>query len=714
MSTKNLKHSFFNVIMFLLLTFSTITSSSFAQENSRAIDSLIKNLDLASNKIDTLKIIFELCDAHDNYRDQLVYARFGVDIGERLRTKKYCALAYRNISKVHAKNNQLIEAIDWKLKEIDTWEINNYVVQLAQSYFELAKFYTKLGAGSKAQISFENALSIYESNNDITGVAQVKNGLGELHKNLNNLGISLEFYFQALDLAQKDSLFLQEANTMVKIGEIYTLKGDFPLANNFFTEAIKHFEAIQNPLGIAQTTNVLGDIYRQTGDLNQALAHYYQSIRLFEEANQLNASAEAYNNIGLVLERQNKFESARNNFIKSLDIKLENKLIYSVPRTYANLASIYGKLGNTSKANYYFDEGMAMAKRFEVKDELAYLFKKKSEFKERAGKSDEALQLFKKYLSYQDSILKNENNQRLAELQTIYSLGESEKENELLGLENQLLTKDKIDEQNRKVQLQVIIYSLVIIVLLVALLLANNYRKLQHIKRITARLKETNEELKKTLISKDEKELLLKEIHHRVKNNLQVINSLIRLQSSKIDDPAVIGLFQECEDRVKSMALVHEELYRTDDLSSVKLNEYISKLGNDLLQAYVIDKKIGFKHNVGIDFMGIDTLIPLGLIINEMITNSLKHGFKSDKIENPEIYIDIITNENQDCEMSIGDNGIGISDDVNLETPDTLGMDLILTLVSQLDGTITQDTTRSGTHYIVKFKNVDPRGIIHQ
>jgi len=128
----------------------------------------------------------------------------------------------------------------------------------------------------------------------------------------------------------------------------------------------------------------------------------------------------------------------------------------------------------------------------------------------------------------------------------------------------------------------------------------------------------------------------------------------------------------------------------------------------------VIDKKIGFKHNVGIDFMGIDTLIPLGLIINEMITNSLKHGFKSDKIENPEIYIDIITNENQDCEMSIGDNGIGISDDVNLETPDTLGMDLILTLVSQLDGTITQDTTRSGTHYIVKFKNVDPRGIIHQ
>ena len=325
MRIRHLKYSCLNTIKFLLLSFSIFTSGAFAQENSSSIDSLIKNLDLASNKIDTLKIIFELCEAHDKYQDQLVYARFGVDIGERLRTKKYCALAYRNISQVHAKNNQLIEAIDWKLKEIDTWKINNYVVQLAQSYFELGKFYTKLGAGSKAQISFENALSIYESKNNIEGVAQVKNGLGELHKNLNNLGNSLEFYFQALELAQKDSLFLQEANTMVKIGEIYTLKGDFLLAQNFFTDAVEHFEAIQNPLGIAHTTNVLGDIYRQTGDLNQALAHYYQSIRLFEEANQLNASAEAYNNIGLVLEKQNKFESARNNFIKSLEIKLVSR-----------------------------------------------------------------------------------------------------------------------------------------------------------------------------------------------------------------------------------------------------------------------------------------------------------------------------------------------------------------------------------------------------
>lgn len=714
MRTWWLYNLYFGAMKVFLVILSIITSCAFAQENNRVVDSLIRNLDLASNKVDTLKIIFELCEAHENYQDQIVYARFGVDIGERMRTKKYCALAYHNISQVHARNNHLIEAIDWKLKEVNTWETHNYVVELAQSYFELANYHSKLGSGSKAQISFEKALSIYESKNNVSGIARVKNGLGALHKNLNNLSNSLELYFQALELAQKDSLFLQEANTMVNIGEIYTLKGEFLVAQKFFNEAIERFKAIQNPLGIAKTTNILGDIYRQTGDLNQALTLYSQALNLFNETNNINAAAHAYSNIGLVMEGQNKLEAALNNFKKALDIKLNNNLIYSVPSTFANLATIYGKLGNTSKADYYFKEGIAMAIQFDVKDELAYLFKKKAEYKERDGKLYDALQLYKKYLSYEDSVLKNENNRRLAELQTIYSLGEIEKENELLGLENQLLTKDKIDEQNRKVQLQVIIYGLLIIVILVAMLLANNYRKLQYIKRITTRLKETNEELKKTLISKDEKELLLKEIHHRVKNNLQVINSLIRLQASKIDDPAVIRLFQECEDRVKSMALVHEELYRTDDLSSVKLTEYISKLGNDLLQAYVIDKTIGFKHDVGIDFMGIDMLIPLGLIINEMISNSLKHGFTSDKIENPEIYIDILTNEDQDCEMRIGDNGVGISDDINLENPDTLGMDLILTLVSQLEGTIILDDTRIGTHYIVKFKNVDPRDIIHQ
>ena len=691
-----------------------VTSLVYSQFDNLKIDSLLSELDGAKNKLDTLEIAFTLCDNHEKFDEKIVYAKFAIEISKTMRSGKFLALAYQNMSELHADNLYFQDAISWKSMEIEVWEKYNYKLELADSYYELAELNEKIGSSSDAQIAFEEALEIYEKMDAYKGVVRVKNSLGKLHRNLNDLANSLEFYFDVLDLERDQEMDVQEANTLLNIGEIYKLQKDFDQAQSFYQKAIEKYRVANSPLGIGKTTNNLGNIYLQKGDLNQALTYYNSALILFIEAGEETLMANAYNDIGLVKESQNKFNVALSNFEKSLELKLQNNLIYSVPSTYANIASVHGKLGNRKSAKLYFDKGIDMANKFVIQDELAYLFNKKAEYEEQNGNLGQALALFKQCLLYKDSATKKENARRIAELQTIYALGEIEEKNELLELKNQLLTKDKLDERNRKVQLQVVIYGLIIIVILVALLLANNYRKLKYIRSITAQLKETNEELTETLISKDEKELLLKEIHHRVKNNLQVISSLIRLQSSKVENTKVEGLFQECEVRVKSMALVHEELYRTDDLSSVNLTEYIRKLGNDLLDAYVIDKKIGFSYDVGVSFMGIDTLIPLGLMINEIISNSLKHGFKNNAIEDPEIYINIQFTDLKEYEMTIGDNGSGMSEDINFDFPETLGLDLILTLTDQLEGSVERIPKSKGTHYLVKFKDLDIRGIIHK
>jgi two-component sensor histidine kinase/Tfp pilus assembly protein PilF len=690
-----------------------ISCLAFSQAKSAPSDSLLIALDNADTQKEKIEITFQLIDSHDKIDEKLVYGKYALELSEDTRNKKYLAQSYEKMSIIYKLSNEPIEAINWKIKAITQWNNTGYKIELAKSHFGLGDLYDEIGSASDAQVSFENSLEIYQNENNFQGIAKVKNRLGILHKNLNDLTTALELYFEALQVEEEKGLPMLEAKTLLNIGVIYKLKDEHVLALKFYQKAIEKFKNINSPIGIAKTSNNLGNIYRKQGNNEQALTYYNRALDIFEELDNRSLMSMAYNNIGLVHRNKGKFELALTSFNKSLEIKLEENMIYGVPMTYSNLATVYGDLGQVKKAKAYFEKGFLMAKKYNIEDELAQLYNEMASFEESQGNSKEALRLYKQYLSYEDSIIKSENNKRMIELQTIYALSEIEKKNEILELENKKVTSEKKTKELEQGQLKIVIYFLIAFVLLGGLLLANYYRKLRYIKKITSDLENTNQELQETLISKEEKELLLKEIHHRVKNNLQVINSLLRLQSSKVDDEKIEELFKECEARVKSMALVHEELYKTDNLSSVNIREYVDKLGNDLMQAYALDKEIKFISRVDINFMGIDTLLPLGLMINEIISNSLKHAFTDGNIENPEIYIEIQFTDLKEYEMRLGDNGRGIPSTVNFDMPDSLGLELVQTLTEQLEGELTLDKSKPGTHFIVLFKNLDIKGIIH-
>ncbi len=209
--------------------------------------------------------------------------------------------------------------------------------------------------------------------------------------------------------------------------------------------------------------------------------------------------------------------------------------------------------------------------------------------------------------------------------------------------------------------------------------------------------------------SLEEKEVLLREIHHRVKNNLQIISSLINLQSNNIDDERVYDAFKEIQNRVKSIALIHEKLYQSEDLSKINFAEYIPQLASDLYRSYEISPFIDLEVDVDNVLLDINKALPCGLIINELITNSIKHAFP-DEISESEFNVNkkgkicINFHYNGDMyEMRVSDNGIGYPENLDLKNTETLGLRLVNSLKDQLNSEV-ELKNNNGAFFMLTFK----------
>lgn len=201
-----------------------------------------------------------------------------------------------------------------------------------------------------------------------------------------------------------------------------------------------------------------------------------------------------------------------------------------------------------------------------------------------------------------------------------------------------------------------------------------------------------------------EKEVLLKEIHHRVKNNLQVISSILNLQSSFVQDEKTLSILQESRNRIRSMAIIHENLYKTEDFSTIKFGEYLQNLSANLIASYRISGEVRLSAGINNVDLVLDQAIPCGLLVNEIITNALKYAWDNEK--DRVISIKLLQKKTQVI-LEISDNGKGLPRPFREMNSDTLGLQLIITLAEQLDGDLSVDI-RKGTKYLLKFDNIKP------
>lgn len=211
----------------------------------------------------------------------------------------------------------------------------------------------------------------------------------------------------------------------------------------------------------------------------------------------------------------------------------------------------------------------------------------------------------------------------------------------------------------------------------------------------------TENQLKTSLKDKD---MLLREIHHRVKNNLQIISSLLNLQSRYITDGEALDVFSESQNRVRSMAIIHEKLYNSENMSEIDFGEYISDLTESLFYSYRVNpSKVKLKENMEEIFFDVDTAIPCGLIINELLTNCLKHAFPGDT--KGEICVELFKKDDKYV-LNVKDDGIGFPDDIDFKNTESLGLQLVNNLVSQIEGTLELDNT-NGSSFNIIFKELE-------
>ena len=212
---------------------------------------------------------------------------------------------------------------------------------------------------------------------------------------------------------------------------------------------------------------------------------------------------------------------------------------------------------------------------------------------------------------------------------------------------------------------------------------------------------------KNMAIQVHEKENLLKEVHHRVKNNLQTVSSLLSLQSRNLDNGPMKGLLKGTQNRVIAMAMVHEMLYMRNDISHIEYKSYVQELSEYLIRSIKgIDNNVVLNIDIPDIKLGIDTAIPLGLLINEALTNALKYGIDGDDKGEIKIKLQKDPDKIDFYILEIGDNGVGFPETVNYKNTKSLGLKLIHNLTRQLRGTIERDNSKKGTNYIIKFQEI--------
>ncbi len=488
----------------------------------------------------------------------------------------------------------------------------------------------------------------------------------------SNLGLHREAmnnYFIEEQKNVSETDYFEQANFYNNVGTYLRLDKSFPTALSTYKKANSFINLFLNDILEKKSDNELNEGKLLMGIIEGNIGKTYTQLKQYEEAI-------PFLEKGIIAIKEHR----KGEFSSDL---VENTL---------EIAECYLHLENFGKTTDYLGDGLQPKGTDNIlkKNRLLALYYDKT------GDCENETRFLKKNMRIRDSINNNESELRKQQLATVMG---KDLENSRFMMEEQkaALEKSRNEMVAKDEKINLVFISLIFTLLGFAGLV---YAYLKSIKsqRLIAEQKHI---IENSLIEKDS---LLKEIHHRVKNNLQMVSSLLSLQTKNTRSKAAIEALEEGKTRVKAMALIHQKLYQHDDLSVIEMQGYIESLINSVQSVY---KKGGHSINITIDAEGveldIDRAIPFGLILNELVSNSFKYAFPNNE-DNGKIYIHLRKTEGQAGFFEYTDNGVGFSDDSGDRTNSSMGIRLMKRLVNQLQSTLNIDKTAEGVRFWFDFK----------
>ena len=524
----------------------------------------------------------------------------------------------------------------------------------------------------------------------------------------------------------------------------YRSKGDFSKAIYYGHKAIESKE--QNHDSDADTYySRLANIYRELNEPAKSVEWYW---KLFRESEWRESSNQyKFRDAGFLARELIKLKKEKEALAFVLDIKEKNTPIgkQAEASLVASLAHCYHAIGDETKADKYYLELIERAPGLipnneittDVNYEIGQYLAKKQQYEKAAiylqkalnapqginsasvtkdiylmlymsdsamGNYPGALQNLMKHRLLSDSMFNEIKSRQIEELRVQYETSEKEKDIQLLNKKNQLQLK-KVEEVSRTKNITLIGAA---IVLIFAGLLVNRYIiKQRSNRKLQAQQKELDQknhfleiliaDQKKLL---EEKEWLIKEVHHRVQNNLQVITSLLNSQSVYLDDPAAVMAVKDSLRRMQAMSLIHQKIYQSENIAFITIPGYIRDLVSYLRNSFDLDDRIIFEQQIEPIKLDVSQAIPLGLIINESIINSIKYAFPNG--QNGIVSIIFQKDGDDHLLLKLSDNGIGLVSGADIKGHSSLGIELMQGLTNQLSGKFTIESNH-GLHITVRF-----------
>jgi two-component sensor histidine kinase len=378
------------------------------------------------------------------------------------------------------------------------------------------------------------------------------------------------------------------------------------------------------------------------------------------------------NSVGQVYFFNENYEQAKVNFEAAFDIAKKNNWIYVIQYCYTNLGEFYLFNDQPELAKHYLDLVVKNKKETELRD-LYQVYSLFEYYYQDQGIIDSAY-IFAARKNEIDDILETEQRDDLA----------NELDKDFQSEKRKLLLEAKIQENAELRTVFTVVFSLVLFFLiLLFLFLKQKSRSNKMLLRQQEEITEKNRQISTAL---QEKENLLKEIHHRVKNNLQVVSSILNLQSRNITDKEALRIIEEGKERIFAISLIHNQLYLNKDVAFVEIGAYLEKLTNQMNRSFsTFNKQVDVIMEVDDVELSIDIAVPVGLILCELLSNAYKHAFKES--EKGSIFIELknVATEERNVKLIVKDNGLGYKGEIEFLKQQSTGVEIISSLLQQLD-----------------------------
>jgi two-component sensor histidine kinase len=543
-----------------------------------------------------------------------------------------------------------------------------------------AELYRMQCRSAEAIEECRRAIGLFDPIEHRDGIAFSNNVIGNAYNELCNYSEALTHYFAALRLHEELGHRQGAANCYNNIGSVYHYQGNYAEALRTRLLALAIYEEMDNKHGIATCYHNIGMVYTVMDNNTAAHEYFLRELKISTELGYKDRQGGAYNSIGNIYTDQGLYAEGLENFLLALGIYKETDYRIGMAVAYNNIGRCYENKGNYTDALASYTEALRLRIEVDEKRGQAQSYHSIGALYLKQERYEEALCHELRSLEIAEDI-GNKQAAKYAALgltDTYRALGDYESalryyekyhkvETELIGEQ----VMNQLTSLSFQHNLQQVEKSLEI---------EKDLRKLEEEKNLL--LSTQNELIEKTL---QERSMLLREIHHRVKNNLQVISSLLEMQSAGIDDAQARSAINEGQNRVRSIALIHNKLYQTEDMTTLEFSSFANDLYRQIVEVYKgLGQAVQTDIQIAETYLDIDTAVPLGLIVNELITNAFKYAFTPDSTGLLSIRLE--NKQPGAYRLIVKDNGRGLPVGMDIGKVKTLGLRLVSILSRQLGG----------------------------